>query len=412
MRYIKRTTAVFLVFAMVITCSGCSFGKPGQAAKNLKVDKETTITVWYNDENYKKYLELAALEFHSANELVTINPVYISSEDYLEAIYNESVRNGNAPDVFLMSSDYVEKAYLMGLMLENDSFEDIKIDKAYGKAAVTACSYKNKLYGYPVTFNAAFMVYNTKYTSAVDTFTQLTEYSNNYKVTEENAEIEMVTTWDVSSMFLNYPFAGSYIVHGGSDSEEARGVTLDDGNIKLAMSEFAKLKEAYGIDRMAVDQNQCVEMFAAGRLLYTIIDANHLSVIDQSDVEYDVCKIPALTDSLKSQTMSTTTMAVVNPYSSQTTAAKAAARALSYDYAIEIEETSGYMCARGDYKKSKNKAANENLHKLYDESVVKAKYTGIGDLYMRYEIMLHQIWDGADVETSYNVFKANVESLK
>lgn len=411
MRYIKRMASVFLVLVLLFTCSGCS-RQPEQAAKDLKVDEETTVTVWYNDENYKNYLELAALEFHIANELVTVNPVYISSEDYIETIYNESIKNDNGPDVFLMSSDYVEKAYLMGLMLGNDSFKDIKVDKVYGNGAVTACSYKNKLYGYPITFNAAFMVYNTKYTSAVDTFTQLTEYSNNYQVTEENAGVEMVATWDVSTMFLNYPFVGKYISHGGSNSEEAIGVTLDDEKIKSAMTEFAKLKEAYGIDRTEIDQNQCVEMFAQNKLLYTIIDANHLSLIDQSDVEYDICQIPALTDSLENQVMSTTTMAVVNPYSSHTTAAKAVARALSYDYAIEIEETSGYMCARGDYKKLKNKTAYENLHKLYDESVVKAKYVGIGDLYMRYEIMLHQIWDGADVESSYNTFKTNVEGLK
>lgn len=410
MKYIKRIAALLLSAVMLVVYSGCA-GGPKQAAKKLKVDKETTVTVWYNDEKYKNYLELAALEFHSANELVTINPVYIESDAYLESIYNESIRSGNAPDVYMMSSDYVEKAYLMGLMLENDSFDDISMEEVYGNAAITACSYRDKLYGYPVTFNAAFMVYNTKYTGAVDTFTQLTEYSNNYKVTDENAEVEVVATWDVSSMFLNYPLVADYIKYGGESAEENTKIVLDDEKIKQSMTEFAKLKEQYGIDRSEVDQSKCVKMFTENKLLYTIIDANHLTTIDQSGVSYNISKIPALTDQLTTQTMSTTTMAVVNPYSSNTTAAKAVARALSYDYAIQLEETSGYMCARGDYKKDTNQEAYNNLHKLYSESVVKAKYSGIGDLYMRYEIMIHHVWDGDDVESSYNTFKTNIENL-
>ncbi|MDD3238901.1 MAG: extracellular solute-binding protein [Lachnospira sp.] len=407
MRYIKRAVALLLCMATLVMFAGC--GEPEQAAKHLKVDQETTVTIWYNDESFQPYLELAAKQFKSANELVTLNPVYVGSEDYLDMIYNDSIKNGGGPDVFMMSSDYVEKAYLMGLMLENDSFNDLNVNEVYGNAAVTASSYKNKLYGYPVTFNMPVMVYNTKYTGAMNTFTQLKDYSDNYQVTEENAEVELVTQWDVSSMFINYGFGGSYLNYGGTASEENTQVTVDDEKLKKAMTEFANLKSAFGIDRTKVNQADCVEMFANNKLLYTIVDANHLSKIDMSGVQYDVSAVPALTEELQTQTMSTTTMAVVNPYSKQTEAAKAVARALSYDYALEIEETSGYMCARGDYKKEKNLTAYENLHKIYSDSKVKAKYIGIGDLYMRYEIMIHQIWDGADLDTSYNTFKTNID---
>lgn len=410
MRYIKKIMAVLLTVVVVVTFTGCT-NESNLAAKKLKVEEETTITIWYNDESYSEYLNFVAQEFHRVNELVTINAVFINSEEYLENIYEESIKNDNAPDVFLMSSDYVEKAYLMGLMLENTSFEDLKVNEVYGDAAITACSYRNKLYGYPVTFNTAVMVYNTKYTGPVDTFTQLTEYSDNYQVTEDNEEVEMIVNWDVSSMFLNYPLAGSYISYGGESAEEETRVILDDENIKLAMTEYAKLKDAYGIDRQQVSQDNCVEMFANNKLLYTIVDSNHLSIIDQSEVSYDVCKIPALNSQLTSGTLSTTTMAVVNPYSSNLEAAKAGAMAISYDYATEIEAFAGLMCARGDYKKEKNQSAYENLHKIYSESMVKAKYIGIGDLYMRYDIMIHQIWDGTDVDIAYEEFKTNINNL-
>ena len=107
--------------------------------------------------------------------------------------------------------------------------------------------------------------------------------------------------------------------------------------------------------------------------------------------------------------MSVTTMAVVNPYTKNVDASKAVARAISYDYADYMESTAKKSCARADIKVKRNVENYKAMHDIYSDSVVKAKYIGVGEVYMRYEIMLHQVYDGGNVDTAYSTFATTIE---
>ena len=91
-----------------------------------------------------------------------------------------------------------------------------------------------------------------------------------------------------------------------------------------------KLKDTYAIDRYNSSLQSCVSQFAEGKLIYTIVDADSLSTIDASGVEYGIIPVPKLADDLESKAMSVTTMAIVNPYTSNIAVSKAVARAISY----------------------------------------------------------------------------------
>lgn len=71
-------------------------------------------------------------------------------------------------------------------------YPEVYNENVYGKAAMTACSYGGKLYGYPVSFNTSFLVYNKKYAEAVDTIDQIRNISDNYQITDENQDVSMV----------------------------------------------------------------------------------------------------------------------------------------------------------------------------------------------------------------------------
>ena len=151
---------------------------------------------------------------------------------------------------------------------------------------------------------------------------------------------------------------------------------------------------------------------AEGKLIYTIVDADSLSTIDATGVEYGIIPVPKLADDLESKAMSVTTMAIVNPYTSNIAVSKAVARAISYDYAEDLESLSGHMSARADISyKSKTQQSNYNtLHTIYANSIVKAKYVGVGNIYTKYEIMLHQLWDGVDFNSAYNEFYKEISN--
>ena len=101
--------------------------------KNLHIEQAENIRVWYCDDRYTDYLKFVADRFHSANELVTIEPVLVDSDNYLENIYEESVRNDNVADVYLMLTDELEKASMMGLTVENSTYSDLYTRKKLWK---------------------------------------------------------------------------------------------------------------------------------------------------------------------------------------------------------------------------------------------------------------------------------------
>lgn len=147
--------------------------------------------------------------------------------------------------------------------------------------------------------------------------------------------------------------------------------------------------------------------------MYTIVSTDNLKKIDESGVSYGIIPVPYLSEGLESVPMSVTTLAIVNPYTSNIAVAKTVARAISYDYAEDIQSLSGHTSARADLTKKGKNADNTDynmLHDIYSDSIVKAKYVGVQNIYTQYEILIHQVWDGKSVDDAYNEFHKGVES--
>lgn len=412
MKMIKKLISVAMVCVMFTSVAACGKADKDKDARNLAIETPVTINVWYNDKDYESYLNNVASGLKAANNLITVNPVYVEVQDMVDTIYTETVRNNNAPDVYLMSAENNDKEYLLGLMLENDSYDDIYNEKIYGKAAINSASYKGKLYGYPVSFSMPVMVYNKNYASDVDSYEELLQISDNYSVTDENQNITRVFDFDASDMLLNYPYVGRYMNIGGEYAEDANVFTIDEQNFKKALKEYASLKDKFGIDRAESTYDSCVDEFVQNKLLYTIVNTDDLKKIDDSGVPYGIIPVPCLSDELESLPMSITMLAMVNPYTSNISVAKTVAKAISYDYAESMQSLSGHVSARADLTKKGKKADNTNyniLHDIYSDSIVKAKYLGVQNIYTEYEILIHNVWDGKNVDDAYNEFHKEVE---
>ena len=413
MKLIKKLISVTMICVTLVSVTACGKTDRDEEAKKLGIETPVTINVWYDNKDYESYLNTVASGLKSANNLITVNPVYVEAQDIVDTIYTETVRNNNAPDVYLMSAENNDKAYLLGLMLENDSYKDIYNEQVYGKAAIRSASYKGKLYGYPVSFSMPVMVYNKQYASTVESYEQLKQISDNYVVTEENAGVAKVFNFDSSGMFLNYPYIGRYMNIGGDEAEDAASFTIDEQDFKQAVKEYAQLKDTFGIDRQSSTLDECLDEFTQNKLLYTIVSTDNLKKIDESGVSYGIIPVPYLSEGLESVPMSVTTLAIVNPYTSNIAVAKTVARAISYDYAEDMQSLSGHTSARADLTKKGKNADNTDynmLHDIYSDSIVKAKYVGVQNIYTQYEILIHQVWDGKSVDDAYNEFHKGVES--
>lgn len=407
MRILKKVTALLMSVVLAGTLTACGGGR-SKNAKKLDIDKEVSINIWYNDEKYMSYLEYIAEQFHSANEFVTVNPVLIDDNDILDAVYQGSVKNNDVADVYMMPSKDMEKAYLSGLIAENDRYTSSYSSKHFPVSAVNAACYGGKLYGYPVTFHTAVMVYNKRYVSAPENFEQIAEYMNSYQSKDTGEEVVMIAGWDADNFMINYAFGGSYTGTGGASGEEASTVEIQSEALKASMTQYAAMKDTFGIYGYEITEDYCVDLFGQNKLLYTIIETDRLAEINASGVEYGICKIPGAKTGFGTQSLSETTLAVVNPYSENIETAKAVAQAISYDYADLLEEYTGYISARNDVSDKKKRQEYQKLYEVYETSDIRAKYMGADEFYLRYAILLHQIWEGSDVNQAFDAFSQAV----
>jgi len=394
--------------------AGCD-GTSNQTVSRLKLETPRTVIVWYTDEKYTEYLNYVAEQVHQENELITIELQLMDSENYLENIYNSSVKENGGPDLYIMSANQLEKANMMGLMLKNNSYEKYYAEKNYSKAALEAAAFNNELYGYPFTFNVPFMVYNKDVAPEVSTFGELYEYAVNYKVNDNNKNIKQIINWDVSDMFINYTFSCNSIDIGGETGDDLSSLRVDKVQLKKAMQQFVKQKENFGIERGTDILADASEKFADETMAYTITDVNHLKEIDASSVNYAVMKVPKLIDDLENSLMSENVDVFVSPYASDIEVAKAVAHCLSYDYAEAMFEKTGLLCARNIGADSKSSDGDNRLgmiYQLFQDSQCQAQFMGQTYYYARYEIMLHQVWDGGDIEAAVDAFAADFTEKK
>ena len=125
---------------------------------------KTTVRLWYTDEAMTDYLTGKAVEFNKKSKTARAEIQCVSGLEYLEEINKASVQGDNYPDVFIMTHDSLEKAYLAGLAEEIRKPEIFSDDSlGFSDAAKNAITYKGKYIAYPYYFETSSLLYNRTY---------------------------------------------------------------------------------------------------------------------------------------------------------------------------------------------------------------------------------------------------------
>lgn len=159
-----------LFIMAVIACAAAAVAVVGLSGKTISQEQEEsiftrgkeTIYFWYTDEALTDYLGSAAVAYGEAHD-VRVIPVLASGLEYLEEINKASIQSENMPDLYIISNDSLEKAFLAGLAspISEESWGEIK--EEYPDAARLAVTYKNKTIGYPFYFETSSLLYNRTY---------------------------------------------------------------------------------------------------------------------------------------------------------------------------------------------------------------------------------------------------------
>ena len=303
-----------------------------------------------------------------------------------------------------MTSSSMEEAYLLGLM--NENVDGAFNEQNYGKTAIDAASFKGKLYGYPLTYNTAMMVYNTKFGKNVSDFHGLIDFSNSFTPNQENASVEIIAQWNMKDTFRNYALIGAFLGLTGDNGEDKGQLNYTRDRLYGVLNEVVELKNNLGISD-ELSTAECIEKFKNNAILYTVVEANELADIEKSGVSYDISRIYDYNMIYTTKAMSETSMVAVNPYGANKGTAANYAKTLSYDQAMHLFDKSGVLPARGDMEQPEHL---KQAHEVYADTIVKSKLMKTGDTYLKAGVMVTNVLSGVKLDDAIATFAAYMDT--
>lgn len=267
---------------------------------------EADLMFWYEDATYTDFFERAALEYFEETGVKVV--VQLCNDfDYMGMIYDETMKDGGYPDVYLISGDSLEEAYLYGLVGVN---EKGLAETNAASNAVKASTYQDKLLGYPLSYNTCVFIYQNNYFETVpDSLQAFIDYSNENEP-EEN--VEYLLEWDVNDAFYDFPFVSNSVTFEKTEPE-TMNVIYDEDLYQKDLEYFEGILESFSVDAEKVSEESIIANFCNGRTLAAIIDTNSLYHLD--GYEYSLMQIPALNEELPAYSCAITDMLVVNDFS-------------------------------------------------------------------------------------------------
>ncbi len=471
---IKRRIITVVLTACVL------LGLCAAAARGLSLDQEEgakeadnsifghreTLYLWYTDEALTDYLNSVAVSYNEYQSEARVIPVYTSGSEYLEEINQASLHSEEIPDLYIVSNDSLEKAYLAGLASEIRLPEGVlSASQFFPEAALHAVTYHDKQIGYPLYFETSSFLYNKTYledwaraqieaemdmeqaqaaeaalaengaeaaeteaATAEDmplpdesevaarvedalpkTIDDILAFADVYDAPEQ---VEAIFKWDVSDIFYNYFFVGNYIDVGGSAGDENDSIDIYNEDAIRCMRVYQNLNQFFSIDTQESSYADILQDFIDGRIVYTVVTTDALAKIEEArengafQYEYGTSLIPDVNDELISRSLSVTQCVVVNGYSVHKETANDFAVFLSCYHADNLYDRTGKMPARSGIG-----FANENAKAFvgeYEKSIPNPKMIGTSNYWVEMEIAFARIWKGGDANTELKALSEKI----
>lgn len=442
----KRLIAVAAVIGMAaVTLYGSTMEISGikeEASRFSWFGQKETLYLWYADDSMTNYLNSAAVAF-GAEEDVRVIPILKSDSEYLEAINRASVGGEQVPDVYLLSNDSLEKAYLAGLASEIQDLENQCNSEHFSAGALAAVAYKGKNIAYPLFYETTALIYNQNYleqwaeqqalkelantqedgvgegseaAASVDsalleqkkqeylanavpkTVEEIQHFADTFDVPEN---VEGVMKWDVSDIFYNYWFVGEYMIAGGDAGDDSANMDINNPETIQCLEVYKALNQFFYIESDKVNYDSVVQDFIDGKIVFTIARPDVLQRLETAKAEgklayeYGIAPMPDINGELKSRAMSVTNTVVVNGYSTHKELANRFGAYLTGEYAGDLYERTGKLPAN-----SNANIQNPMLQVFaaeYGESVPLPKIMEIGNFWLHLESLFSKVWNGEDV---------------
>ena len=433
MKKLHHKIIIALLAVLVLLVGAFSYiGLNGMGYHSLMEKDETgTVYFWYTNDLMTNYYNNVASVYNQTNRGANVVPKLVSASEYLEQIYKASIEGENYPDMYVITSDAMEKAYLAGLTMpvERETF----VSGHFSDVAIDAASYNDTLLGYPLYFDTSCLVYNKTMLEEIaldqfkiqakaegvedpesivvpeediarlvaymipETIDELIEFSNNL---EAPAGLETVFKWNINDIFFNYFYLGEYAT---LTSDE---IDIYNENTAACMEVFKHVTEYFYMDAETVSTESILKEFMEGKVLFTILDSESALKLEIANKEgqinfvYDYALTPDPSDGLKGRPLSVTNVVVVNGYTNYPETTNDFAEFLTMEKAgtMQLYEKTGYIPACKVTQTSTNMEAV--FKEEYAGSVNVPDNMSISNFWMLLENAFNEIWDGADAQVT------------
>ena len=403
--------------------------------------KKETIVLWYTDDALTDYLNSKALEFYDRTD-IRVETKLVSGLEYLEAINRASISESEAPDLYIVSNDSLEKAYLSGLATELTETALVSQEEGFGQAAVNAVTYQGKIVGCPFYFETSALLYNKTYLeqiaqtaneSMAESAEEGSEAERNTQITSEALipatiadilnfadqystpeNVEYFFRWDVSDIFYNYFFIGNDITVGGAAGDDKSHIDIYNTESIASLKVYQELNQFFSIDTKETTYDTIMQEFLEGKTIYTIATSDCIKRLNEATkngafpFEYGIAQLPAINQELTTRGMSVTNALVVNGYSRHKEAANKLIAYLAKEASGDFYEMTGKISAaeQQNYTEEHIQAFVRN----YAESVPIPKMVETSNFWVELEICFAKVWGGADANTQIRTLAEKIET--
>lgn len=408
-------------FAVALTVDGEQTARTG-------FSKKETIHLWYTDDALTDYLVSKTLDFYNQTD-IRVETKLVSGLEYLEAINKASLNDEeDAPDVYIISNDSLEKAYLSGLAVELDESVPIYKPSAYSQTAKNAVTYDNKYVGCPFYFETSALLYNKTYLEQIaeasnengtDTegsgttqasvaaedliptsIADILNFADMYSAPEN---VEYFFRWDVSDIFYNYFFIGNYISVGGDSGDDKSDINIYNTESISTLKVYQELNQFFSIDTKETNYDTIMQEFLEGKTIYTIATSDCIRKLDEAakngefPYEYGIAQLPDINIELSTRGMSVTNALVLNGYSIHKPSAASLIQFLANESKDDLYEMTGKISAmtRQEYDDPHVEGFVQN----YADSVPIPKLLETSNFWVELEICFAKVWSGEDANT-------------
>lgn len=424
-----------------------------EAEEDTLFGHRETLYLWYADEGLTDYLNGVAVSYSEYQDEVRVVPVYTQGLEYLETINQASLQEEEVPDLYIVSNDALEKAYLAGLACEVKLPEGVTpMEELLPGTAVRAVTYHDKQIGYPFYYETSCLLYNRTYLEEWakaqivaerdqamaedaqeqadngDVEEEIREASEEEEVSAEEVEakmeeaipetideilsfadvydapeqVEAVFKWDVSDIFYNYFIVGNYIDVGGVNGDNADSIGIYNENAIKALRVYQNLNQFFSIDTKEISYDGVLQDFLDGKIVYTVATTDALSKLEKAradgDFSYDygVTRVPDVSGELSSASLSVTQCVGVNGYSTKKDMANDFAVYLTQYNTQELYTRTGKLPVHCDGEKTYDDPNAAAFLEEYARSVPMPKMIETSNFWVQLEIAFARIWEGAD----------------